>query len=232
MSAPHEWRELVVVDLGLGNLRSVERAVLAASEGLGVAPETSAQADVVARAKRLIVPGQGAFRDGAAALAANGGALAQAIRAHLAGGRPYLGICLGLQLLLEESDEAPGARGLGEIAGRVVRLAPETVVEGGLARRLKVPHIGWNQPECLPGRAGDELGSLLADAGEAPWFYFVHSYQAMPDDPTLVAATASYGCLEITAAIVRDNLIATQFHPEKSQKAGLSLLRRWLAYRP
>ncbi len=221
--------DLVVVDLGLGNLRSVERAVLAASEGLGVHPQISTDPDEVARARRLIVPGQGAFRDGAAALAKDGGAMAQAIAGQIERGTPYLGICLGLQLLLDESDEAPGARGLGEIAGRVVRIENPTLTEHGATRRLKVPHMGWNQPCCLSGAAGDALRVLLEGAGEAPWFYFVHSYHATPSDPALVAATASYGCLEITAAIVRDNVVATQFHPEKSQKAGLALIRHWLA---
>jgi glutamine amidotransferase len=221
--------ELVVVDLGLGNLRSVERAVQAASEGLGVQPEISTDPEVVARAKRLIVPGQGAFRDGAAALAKDGGAMAQAIAAQIERGTPYLGICLGLQLLLDGSDEAPDARGLGEIAGRVVRIENPTVTENGVTRRLKVPHMGWNQPSCLAGLAGDTLRTLLAGAGEAPWFYFVHSFHAVPLDPSVVAATASYGCLEITAALVRDNVVATQFHPEKSQQAGLALIRHWLA---
>jgi glutamine amidotransferase len=220
--------ELVIVDLGLGNLRSVERAVLAAAEGLGVEPEITHDVDAIARAKRLVVPGQGAYRDGAAALAKEGGAMARALAEQIERGTPYLGICLGLQLLLETSEEAPGARGLGEIAGSVVRIENPTIVEGGVERKLKVPHMGWNQPHCLGNDAGRALRALLADAGEAPWFYFVHSFHAVPHDPTYVAATASYGCLEITAAVVHDNVVATQFHPEKSQKAGLALIRSWL----
>lgn len=229
MSAPSRVaKEALVVDLGLGNLRSVERAVHAASEGLAVHPEISADPDEIGRAKRLIVPGQGAFRDGAAALARDGGAMAQAIAGQIERGTPYLGICLGLQLLLDDSEEAPGARGLGEIAGSVVRIVSPTITEGGVERKLKVPHMGWNQPRCLDTPSGEALRALLAGAGEAPWFYFVHSFHAAPRDPSVVAATAAYGCLELTAALVRDNVVATQFHPEKSQQAGLALIRHWL----
>ncbi|MGZ3421115.1 MAG: imidazole glycerol phosphate synthase subunit HisH [Polyangiales bacterium] len=211
---------IAIVDLGLGNLRSVEKSVVLAAERANAgAVEITHDPQTIAKADRLVVPGQGAFRDGAAALAREGGAIAEAIRESIAKGRPYLGICLGLQLLLETSDEAPGARGLGVFPGNVARI-PDDLVENG--RRLKVPHMGWNQPHVL---AAHDV--FPKDA----WFYFVHSYHAIPEDPALIAATVSYGCLEITAALANGPLLATQFHPEKSQKAGLDLLERFLARR-
>jgi len=231
--------DLAIVDLGLGNLRSVEKAVAAAAEhaGAGV-PSITHDPEVIARATRVVVPGQGAFRDGAAALAKDGGALAQALRETIGKGTPYLGICLGLQLLLDDSEEAPGSKGLGVFAGSVRRIPDDLVFEG---RRLKVPHMGWNQPHLLANRAGEAARDALGAAGECtyprpafggsvdlPWFYFVHSYHAVPADPSLVAATASYGCLEITAALAEGPLLATQFHPEKSQRAGLAMLEAFL----
>lgn len=221
---------IALVDLGLGNLRSVEKALAAAASGAGVeAPVLTSDPETIARADRVVVPGQGAFRDGSAALARDGGALGSAIREAIERGTPYFGICLGLQLLFEESDEAPGAKGLGAFPGRVVRIPNGLVDERGHA--LKVPHMGWNQPKILDTKAGKSARPVLQAAGDAPWFYFVHSFHAIPTDPELVAATASYGCLEITAAIDRGTLLATQFHPEKSQRAGLALLGAFLARR-
>jgi glutamine amidotransferase len=214
---------LAIVDLGLGNLRSVEKAVALAAERAGVgAPLITHDPDVIAKATRVVVPGQGAFRDGSAALAKGGGALRQALLDTVARGTPYLGICLGLQLLLEDSEEAPGAAGLGVFAGSVRRIPDDLVFEG---RRLKVPHMGWNQPHRLDGAGGAAAADALR-SGE--WFYFVHSYHAVPTDPALVAATATYGALELTAALAHGSLLATQFHPEKSQRAGLSLLEAFL----
>jgi glutamine amidotransferase len=207
--------QLVVVDTGLGNLRSVEKAVLAAAAEH--APATvvvrSADPDRVRRADRIVVPGQGGFRDGARALQ-NG--LDQAIVETLRAGTPYLGICLGLQLLFEESDEAAGVRGLGWFGGRVVRLV------GG--PDVKIPHMGWNQLELEHG------GHPCLDAagGSGAWVYFVHSFHAVASDPELVKASVSYGSNRITAAVAKDNVVATQFHPEKSQRAGLSLLGAFL----
>ncbi len=222
---------IAIVDLGLGNLRSVEKAVAHAALAAGQpAPVVTHDPDVIAAAERVLVPGQGAFRDGAAALARDGHALAEAIRAFIAKDRPYFGICLGLQLLLESSDEAALARGLGVFAGNVARIPDdlrETDAEGN-TRRLKVPHMGWNRPHLLATGGGSAARDALP---EADWFYFTHSYHAVPADAELVAATASYGCLEITAAIARGALLATQFHPEKSQRAGLALLEKFLRRR-
>lgn len=219
----------VIVDLGLGNLRSVERAVEAAARDAGVsAPVLTRDVDAIARADVLIVPGQGAFRDAVAALDANDRALRRSVVAAIDRGVHYLGICLGLQLLFESSEEAPGAHGLALFRGNVVRIPDDLVDDAG--RRLKVPHMGWNQPELLPTQAGARIAPLLGGvAGERPWFYFVHGYHAQATDASVVAAVARYGCLDVTAAVARERVIATQFHPEKSQRAGLSFLRAFLA---
>jgi glutamine amidotransferase len=168
----------------------------------------------VRKADRLVMPGQGAFRDCAIAL---GGALGDAVRAHLDSGRPYLGICLGLQVLFASSTEAPSARGLGIFPGEVVRLAGG--VDPMTATPLKIPHMGWNvaEPTAHPG--------LLRRPAH---YYFVHSYVVAPSDPSVVAATTDYGA-PFVSAIAKDNVFACQFHPEKSQAEGLALLERFLA---
>lgn len=203
-----------VVDLGMGNLHSVERALARASEdaGAGAVVERSSDPEVIARADRLVVPGQGAFRDCAAAIA---GGLGEAILAHIEKGKPYLGICLGLQVLFDSSDEAPGQKGLGVFRGHVEALAP--------APGVKIPHMGWNQVKILRGE-----GALSIFPEEEPHFYFVHSYHAVPDDASLIAAVTEHGPHRITAAVARGNVVATQFHPEKSQEAGLRFLAAFL----
>ena len=221
---------LALVDLGLGNLASVHKALAHAATEAGLAePVLTRDPAVIARADRIVVPGQGAYRDGVVALDADGGALRAALTDAIVRGAPYLGICLGLQLLLDESEEAPGARGLGIVSGKVRRISDALIDESeGRPRRLKVPHMGWNQPRIVAGAAGARFSPLLARAGEAPWFYFVHSYHARPDDASAIAAVCDYGALAVTAAVARDGVLATQFHPEKSQRAGLALLQAFL----
>ncbi|MDI3283017.1 imidazole glycerol phosphate synthase subunit HisH [Polyangium sp. 15x6] len=210
---------VVVVDLGMGNLRSVERAITRAAEDRGVASEVvrSGRPEDVLGADKIVVPGQGAFRDCAAALA---GELGEALREAVRRGTPYLGICLGLQALFETSEEAPGATGLGVFRGAVRRLDP-----GAGADAVKIPHIGWNRLEMK--RAPE--GALAAWGSEAPHVYFVHSYHAVPEDPAIVVATVTHGPNVVTAAVARDNVTAVQFHPEKSQGAGLALLGAFVA---
>lgn len=210
----------VLVDVGLGNIRSVERAVEAAAR-LASLPdpglERTGDPDRIRTADRVIFPGQGGFAHCAAAL---GQGVGESLREVIAAGRPYLGICLGLQLLFADSEEAPGSVGLGLLPGSVKRLA----VDPG----LKVPHMGWNRLEVVNG--GHPCFADAASDGQ--WFYFVHSFHGVSDDPSLVRGTVRYGSTEVTAAVARDNLLATQFHPEKSQRLGLSLLAAFLAWRP
>jgi imidazole glycerol-phosphate synthase subunit HisH len=210
----------VVVDTGLGNLRSVEKALENAARqgGLDQARiERTRDPERVRAADRLIVPGQGAFRDTAAALA---GGLGEILLERLRAGVPYLGICMGLQVLFESSEEAPGVEGLGWFRGRVARLS------GGPG--IKIPHMGWNQLVCS-AKPPDPIASA---GGSGSWFYFVHSFHAVPSDRSVLAATVDYGSNVVTAAVAKDNVLATQFHPEKSQRAGLELLQAFLRGTP
>ena len=204
---------VAVVDYGMGNLQSVVQALRAAApEGTEVV-RTSAP-DVVRSADRLVVPGQGGFRDAAARLAEDG--LADSVLEKMRGGAPYLGICLGLQILFESSEEAPGAVGFGWFKGAVKRLVGDA--------SIKIPHMGWNSLELTGG--GHPL--LEAAGGANTYVYFVHSFHAVATEPDVVKATVQHGQNVVTAAVSRDNVTATQFHPEKSQAAGISLLRRFL----
>jgi glutamine amidotransferase len=206
--------EIAVADVGLGNLRSVERAIARAAEiaGRQASVVVTRDPERLARADKILVPGQGAFRDCAGALE---GGMGEAAKDAIRRGVPYFGICLGLQVLFERSAEAEGSRGLAVFAGGVERLAAGTDPLTGGA--LKIPHIGWN-------RADPACPSLL---GDAEWFYFVHSYAITPSDETIVAATTEYGA-RFVSAIAKDNVFACQFHPEKSQRAGLALLARFV----
>jgi glutamine amidotransferase len=208
---------VVVADLGLGNLRSVERAVerAATQRGPRCTVVVSGDPHVLSDAELLVFPGQGAFRDGAAALVTDAG---RAIARHVSNGRPYFGICLGLQLLFETSDEAPGAQGLGVFAGAVRRLGGPALAAVG---DRKVPHMGWNTVHV-------SAETPLARVHEE-YMYFVHGYAAVPVDPGVVCATSSYGA-EVTAAVHRANVLAVQFHPEKSQAAGARVLDDVLAW--
>ena len=204
---------VAVVDYGMGNLQSVVQALRAASPDGTEVVRTSAP-DVVRGADRLVVPGQGGFRDAAARLAQDG--LADSVLEKMRGGAPYLGICLGLQILFESSEEAPGAVGFGWFKGAVKKLVGDA--------SIKIPHMGWNSLELKEG------GHPLLDAagGANTYVYFVHSFHAVATEPHVVKATVQHGQNVVTAAVSRDNVTATQFHPEKSQAAGIALLRRFL----
>ena len=211
---------IAVVDAGLGNLRSVVRALEATGSGEEV--RLVSTPDGVREAARVVVPGQGAFGEAAAALRPDA-PLGESIVDAISAGKPYLGICLGMQVLFHSSEESPGHPGLGVFPGRVKRLPEQTVDAEG--RRLKVPHIGWS-PIAVRG-----FHPVLATPSGDAWFYFVHSYHAVPDDVGLVAAVCGFGDAPITAAIARDNVVGVQFHPEKSQAAGLELLRGFVGWK-
>jgi glutamine amidotransferase len=214
--------EIAICDVGLGNLRSVERALVRAAEDAGVAGVTvriTHDPDLLRRADKLVAPGQGAFRDCARALDAG---IGDVLRERIAAGTPYLGICLGLQVLFGSSDEAPGCRGLGIFAGDVVKLRGG--IDASTGGPLKIPHVGWNVARASAPTGG--AAHVFLPKNEA-YFYFVHSYAVRPDDPSIIVTTTDYGT-PFVSAVAKDNVFACQFHPEKSQAAGLALLTRFI----
>lgn len=204
---------VVVVDYGMGNLRSVERALKHVATHSEVS--ISADPDVVRDADRVVFPGQGAMPDCMRFLRETG--LEAAVR-EAASSKPFLGICVGMQLLLEHSEEGD-TPGLGILPGRVRRFTPPS------GSGMKVPHMGWNEV----AQAGQHPLWTGVPSGER--FYFVHSYYCQPADDSLTAATCEYS-LRFTAALARANIFATQFHPEKSHTAGLALYRNFLSWTP
>jgi len=199
--------DIVIIDYGMANLRSVQKAF----EAVGASAEITSDPARVADAPRLVLPGVGAFRDAIARLRETG--LADQVRSHIDSGRPFLGICLGYQMLFSRSHEDGEHTGMNLFPGEVVRFAPRP--------GLKVPHMGWNtlritQPNC----------PLFAGLPADPAFYFVHSYYPETTDRGLIAAEADYPTA-FPAAIWKDNVYATQFHPEKSQAVGRVVLRNF-----
>ena len=203
---------VAVVDYGMGNLRSVAKAL----EAVGATVCVSGKPEDLRRADRIVLPGQGAFRDCMANLKATGlvEVLDEEVRKK---GKPFLGICLGLQLLAEVSYENGEYKGLGWLPGQVRRLTVEDA-------RLKLPHIGWNDVIFR----GDT--PLAAGIRKNPIFYFDHSYHFVCGNPELTVATCDYGG-HFTAAVQKDNLFAVQFHPEKSQEIGLRLTKNFLNWK-
>jgi len=204
-----DFSETVIIDYGMGNLRSVEKAV----EAVGGLPAISGDPDVIRRAGRLILPGVGAFGDAMENLRRDG--VDQAIIKAVGGGTPLLGLCLGLQLLFTESDEFGSHTGLNLIPGKVRRFR-----EPG----LRVPHVGWNQIE------GVRSDPLLEGIAEGSYFYFVHSYYVEPENAEDVLCWTEYG-RRFCSIAHSGNVWGAQFHPEKSQHSGLHLLRNFLVQR-
>ena len=200
---------------GAGNVRSVVRALERATVETGRAFEVivSGEPAVVASTDYLVVPGQGAF--GPFARGIEGG-LGDALREHIAKGRPYLGICLGLQVLFESSDEAPGAAGLGVLRGHVKRLEPG--IDPATSRTYALPHIGWNSVV----KVGH--GAVASGAAIARYFYFAHTFAAEPADASVIDGITEYGAARFASAIRHGAVMGVQFHPEKSQREGLALL--------
>ena len=197
---------IAIIDYDAGNLRSVEKAL----EALGQQVIVTKDAETIRQAEKVILPGVGAFGDAMANLQRLG--LVEVIRETAASGKPFLGICLGLQLLFEDSDETPGVLGLGILRGHIKRIPEQP--------GLKVPHMGWNNLEL------HHDGALFRGLPEHPYVYFVHSYYLEAEDPDIVTATAEYG-VTIHASVQSGNLFACQFHPEKSSQIGLAILKNF-----
>jgi glutamine amidotransferase len=199
---------ITIVDYGMGNLRSVQKAF----EKLGHAAAIVRSPQEIARAEKLVLPGVGAFRDAIGEL--NRLDLSKPVVDHIRAGKPFLGICLGLQLLFDISYEDGEWPGLGVIPGKVIRFESRP--------GLKIPHMGWNELII------DRPNQLLAGIPEPVSVYFVHSYHVVPNDPHVIATRTDYGA-PFVSMIAQDNLFATQFHPEKSQQVGLKLLANFAA---
>lgn len=199
---------IAIIDYDAGNLKSVEKALI----HLGGDPVITRDADTILAADRVILPGVGAFGDAMGRLRQYG--LVDVIRQAAGTGKPFLGICLGLQLLFESSEESPGVEGIGLLPGRILRIPDQ---EG-----LKIPHMGWNSLSVRPG------ARLFEGVGDGVYVYFVHSYYLKADDEAIVAASTEYS-VHIHAAVERGNVFACQFHPEKSSQVGLTILKNFLS---
>jgi imidazole glycerol-phosphate synthase subunit HisH len=206
LDVPKPQPEMIVVDFDAGNLRSVERAL----EAVGQTASITSDPREVERAAALVLPGVGSAQDCMRKLSALG--LVEPLRAYAASGRPFLGVCVGMQLLFDGSDEGGGVECLGILPGTVRRFQDDPV--------LKVPQIGWNTVTLKYDHP------LLEDIPSGTYFYFVHSYYADPSDPATTLGQANYG-VDFAAIVARDNVLATQFHPEKSANLGVRLYRNF-----
>ena len=197
----------------MGNLRSVQKAL----EFVGAKVIVTHDPDLILNADSVVLPGVGAFKDCMANLKKL--KLIDPIRKFIDGGKPFLGICLGLQVLFEESEEYGPVAGLGILPGKVVKF-----IDGSLDAKngplIKIPHMGWNEIKVKKD------SPLFAGVGDAPYFYFVHSYYVVPEDQNMIATVTNYG-VEFVSGIQHKNIYAFQFHPEKSQTLGLSILERF-----
>lgn len=203
---------ITIIDYEMGNLRSVEKAF----EKLGYAARVSSNPADLENTDKIVLPGVGAFRDCINNLRAGG--FVEPLLQHVAAGKPLLGICVGMQMLFDESEEFGRHQGLGLVPGKVVRF-PAGMEEAG--ERLKVPHMGWNTIQIK------QDAPIFKGTAEGSYVYFVHSYYCSADNHDDVAASCRYGEIEFCAAICRDNLMATQFHPEKSQDIGLNIFKNF-----
>lgn len=209
-------QQIAVIDYGMGNLRSVAKAVEHVADGARV--DITDDPATIAAADRVVFPGQGAARDCMAAIGEHH--VRQAVL-EAAESKPFLGICMGLQVLMQHSEENGGTDLLGLFVGEVRRFDGTAMGDSGLP--LKIPHMGWSQVRQMRPHP------LWDGIDDGARFYFVHSYRVVPDDVSLIAGTCDYG-VRFTAAIGRDNLFATQFHPEKSADVGLRLLQNFVQW--
>jgi glutamine amidotransferase len=203
---------ITIIDYEMGNLRSVEKAF----EKLGFDARVSSNPEDLLNTDKIVLPGVGAFRDCINNLRAGG--FVEPLLRHVEAGKPLLGICVGMQMLFDESEEFGRHEGLGLIPGKVVRF-PAGMEEGG--ERLKVPHMGWNNINLKKD------SPIFTDIADESFVYFVHSYYCAAQSDEYVAASCRYGDVEFSASVSRDNIIATQFHPEKSQDIGLKIFENF-----
>ncbi|WP_066332045.1 imidazole glycerol phosphate synthase subunit HisH [Azohydromonas lata] len=213
-------RTVAVVDYGMGNLRSVSQAVLHVAEGTGLDVIITSRPEEVRAAERVVLPGQGAMRDCMRDLADSG--LREAVL-EAAASKPLMGVCVGMQMLLDHSEEQD-TPGLGLIPGRVRRFQLEGRLQAD-GSRFKVPHMGWNQVRQT------QPHPIWAGVPDEAYFYFVHSYYAVPENAAHSAGETDYGG-SFTCVVARDNIFASQFHPEKSAAHGLALYRNFLLWKP
>ena len=213
-------RTVAVVDYGMGNLRSVSQAVLHVAAGSGVEVVVTSRPEDVFAAERIVLPGQGAMRDCMRELRDTG--LVEPVL-DAAARKPLMGVCVGMQMLLSRSEEGP-TDGLGLVPGEVIRFQLQGQLQPD-GSRYKVPQMGWNQ--VFQARAHP----LWSGVPDAAWFYFVHSFCVRPSDAGHSSGETEYG-VRFTSAVARDNIFATQFHPEKSAAHGLALYRNFLAWKP
>ncbi len=216
---------VAIIDYGSGNLRSAEKAFAFAARSLDHAPKVTVTSDpeAVLGADHIVLPGVGAFADCMAGLKAVDGMREALEDSVVRAAKPFLGICVGMQLIADSGHEHEVTQGLGWVAGRVEPLDPAPDAEG---RRLKIPHMGWNQLSVTGG------GHPILEGLESGAFvYFVHGYHLAAKDPEEVLATTDHG-QTVTAMVGRDNIVGTQFHPEKSQAPGLRLISNFLAWKP
>lgn len=199
---------VAIIDYGAGNLSSVKKAL----DYLGAESEITQDKDKILSASHIILPGVGSFGDAMHSMEERG--LVDTVKQAATSGKPFLGICLGLQLLFEHSDESPDVKGLGILNGSIVTIPRDN--------GLKVPHMGWNSVEIK------QADGIFSGIPQDSYFYFVHSYYLKGADEDVIAGKTQYG-VEIECAVQKDNLFATQFHPEKSSKVGLKLLKNFLA---
>jgi len=216
---------VAIIDYGSGNLRSAAKAFSWAVDQAGAARKVMVTSDPedLRRADHIVLPGVGAFADCMRGLDAVSGMRAALDEQVVRGGKPFLGICVGMQLMADSGHEHVVTDGLGWLRGKVTAIEPEDGPDG---RALKVPHMGWNQID-----AGGRPHPVLDGLGAGAFVYFVHSYQLEPANTNERLAVTDYGG-PVTAAVGRDNLIGTQFHPEKSQATGLRLIGNFLKWRP
>ena len=209
---------VAVIDYGMGNLHSVSKALEKVGEGVDI--KVTADAETILSADRVVLPGVGAMRDCMGEINRLG--LDKVIKEFIESGKPLLGVCVGMQALLESSEENGGVECLGILPGKVENFA-DVLNEIKTPEKLKIPHMGWNQVHQ------ETEHPMWKNIAQDARFYFVHSYYAQPGNPDLIAASTSYG-ITFTSAVTKDNVFAVQFHPEKSQHAGLALYANFLQW--